>query len=366
MQNSELKKEILGQHKEVSAKELERYLNGSLSDSEARSVEVRMNSSNFSSEAADGFKAYGNTSSITELNSSWKTTNYSKLIWITASAVAIVFISLYSFQSIEKTAQNNPVETKNNAEIALIENNESMSIILPEENSQLENIEKPKDEKPPEQTSPTPNNTSEAVPLLFSTDIEQEIFSIKPIETREGNLYLDEESKTLKTRSARLRHYKNYKLVDQGIGIDQSLLQPVLEGTPASIERIVVNPKYPEWMPADSIYKASINEAIDWIIEKDYKQAKMRFDRLISNTPEDLTATFYMGYTLYLKGEFEEAIHYLNKTQTHIIQTYDQDSRFIEVKCLLELGKSHEALKEALYLKKSNSFYADKAMELVE
>ncbi len=372
MQNSELKNEILGQHKEVSAAELKRYASEKLSPSEARAIEDKIHSNDFSSDAVDGLKTYGSAASMALINKKYSTASPYKQLPYALSAVLVIIVGVWAFSYINTTSDN-----QGNQPIVETE----ISPLTPEVNSDIEprevliktNQEKEVLTEKTSTTSKTPESTEasdkggeEHTPLLFSTEIENEIFKLSPIESKAGKLFKNSEKAKLKTKSARLRHYKNYKLVDQGIGIDQSLLLPILEGTPAFKETIVINPKYPDWVPADSIYKCSMNEGIDWLIDKDYNQARMRFKRLLENTPEDLTAAFYLGYTYYLDEKYEQALVYLHMAQIHLIQTYDHDARFLEIKCYLNLGRDEDAKKEAEYLKNADSFYADRALELVD
>ncbi|MFK7755402.1 MAG: tetratricopeptide repeat protein [Flavobacteriales bacterium] len=375
MQNSELKKQLLGPHKEVSAKELENYLSGKLLASEARAVEEKLHSNEFSNVAAEGFETYGNTASISEVGKQWSTPNYTWLILTTLGALVILAAGGIWYSS----SQSNPVSDTNSNELVVqttVDPEEQLDIKETPVETNTEKIVEPSptvetikinaEEKSPEASEDNKNKAPEEEPVLFYTGIEDEVFKLKPLSIKKGELTLMEQKTKLKTQKARLRHYKNFKLVDQGIGIDQSLLKPILNGTEPFKETIEINPKYPEWMPADSVYRASVNEAIDWILEEDYSSAKMRFKRLLENTPEDLTATFYMGYTLFLDEDYKQAIYYLGKAQAHMIQTFDQDARFIEIKCLLQTGREEEALKQAKYLKDIDSFYAGRAMELVD
>lgn len=372
MQNSELKKEILGSHKEVSAKELKDYLDGNLNNSQARSVETKLNSSDFSSEAIDGIKTYGSTSSVEVISKKYIHNTINLRILLTLSSISIVILSVWGFMHF-----SNEEGVSNRSELAetKVEEFSITPYIEEEKNSSIDEnhaIEENKMretsrlEKTPKDSKTKPNSTTESTPILFSVEIENEIFTLDPLEKKKGKLFQKSEKASLKIQSARLRHYRNYKLVDQGIGIDESLLMPVLKGTPALKETIVINPRYPKWVPADSIYRASINEGIDWLINKDYSKAKMRFKRLLENTPEDLSASFYLGYTYYLDEKYDQALTYLQMAQIHVIQTFDHDARFLEIKCYLNLGRDEDALEEALYLKNAESFYAEKAMELVE
>ncbi len=373
MQNSELKRELLGPHREVSASELENYLSGKLSASEARAVEEKLHSNEFSSSAAEGFSTYGSTSTISEIGKQWSTPNHTWMAWSVFSALLLLTIGFWWIGKGTTEVSTAKKETNDNISptTELIEDNQKTNKTekvadIPFEKSR-EEITEPNSKKIVAETGQIKEDlVVEDEPVLFYKGMEAEVFKLKPLLMKTGDLNLAEQSLNLKNQKARLRHYKNYKLVDQGIGIDQSLLKPLLTGTEPFKETIEINPKYPEWMPADSVYKASLNEAIDWLIEENYSSAIMRFRRLVQNTPEDLTANFYLGYTLFLNDDYDKAITYLKKAQNHIIQTFDQDARFIELKCLIQLGRNDEALEKALFLKKSKSFYADRAMELVE
>ncbi len=203
------------------------------------------------------------------------------------------------------------------------------------------------------------------LPVLFSTEMEREIFKPSAIETKKANLSSDGMIAKPASKTVNLRHYKNYKLVDQGFGIDQSLLAPILDGTPAFSEIAYQRPECPEWYSADSIYQLTINKSIDHIINESYANAQFQLEKLVELEPTDVTATFYLGYVHYLKGNHEKAISFFNKTETHIIQTFDQDARFMEIKCLLALDRRVDAQKEVDFLVNTNSFYAEKAKELM-
>lgn len=372
MQNSELKNELLGAHKEVSAKELKDYLDGNLSNYKARAVEAKLNSSDFSSDAADGIKTYGTVASATAISHKYAFSTLNTPLLLAFSSVSIAIIGVWAFMHF---SNEDGISTKND----LAETTQEQTILTPTaEDKKASYVEEELNEKQekigknlqiintPETPEANKLSAQESDPILFSIKTEHEIFTLNPLEKKKGKLFQILEKATLKTQSARIRHYRNYKLVDQGIGIDQSLLRPIIEGTPAFKETIVINPKYPDWVPADSIYRVSINEGIDWLISKDYAKAKMRFKRLLENTPKDLSSSFYLGYTYYLDGNHEQALTYLQMAQIHVIQTFDHDARFLEIKCYLNLGRDEDALKEALYLKNADSFYAEKAMELVE
>ena len=372
MQNSELKNELLGAHKEVSAKELKDYLNGNLSNSRSRAVEAKLNSSDFSSDAADGIKTYGTVASATAVSHSYASSTLNVPLLLIFSSLSIAIVGVWAFMCFStedgiSTGNDLPKATPELTELTPPAEDKKAHFLEEELNEKQKKTEKNlQNINTPEAPEANKINAQESAPVLFSLETENEIFTLNPLEKKKGKLFQISEKATLKTQSARIRHYRNYKLVDQGIGIGESLLHPVLKGTPAFKETIIINPKYPDWVPADSIYRISINEGLDWVISKDYAKAKMRFKRLLENTSKDLSSSFYLGYTYYLDGKYEQALTYLQMAQIHVIQTFDHDARFLEIKCYLNLGRDEDALKEALYLKNADSFYAEKAMELVE
>jgi len=370
MQNSRLKKEILGPHKEVSAKELELYNQGKLSGDRAREVEMKLHSNAFSAEAAEGFSTYGKGIPVSELSKKYASKNYNGYYF--GALVLVLAIGTWFYWP-ASSGSNQPESFISSAEDEVSEEAINSELITETEKSHPSSEERGRKIESKSTANKTKSSLEilkesdeETVPLLFSTVIEKEIFKPQTLDRKTLDLTPDEEVPEAASQKIRLRHYRNYKFVDQGIGIDQSLLAPILDGTPAFSERVYVHPEYPEWMSADSVYQLTINKIIDYIIDEDFSAAQTKLKRLIENQPDDLTATFYMGYVLYLKANYEEAIAYFNKTETHIIQTFDHDARFLEIKCLLELGKDDEAKKEALFLKNSESFYAEKAMELVD
>jgi len=370
MLNSEQKKDILEQPKAITPQELDLYLSGKLSPSEARAIEHKLHSSGFESDAHDGFNTYAKDVGAVQISQEYGKPANTGWMWVGAFAV----IGLLGFGIVYLNSDADTSTAKQNT-VKLSKPADGVNKTLTHTDSKpLENQTTPAEEEVIIAHTETAPETDESLLIAdqitdqqaFSPEVEKEIMVLNPIDNKKPKLYYESSAAELATPAGRIRHYKNYKLVDQGIGIDQSLLEPVLQGTPAFAERIVVNPKYPEWVPADSVYKASINEAIDWIIEDDLTLAKMRFKRLVENNPDDLTACFYLGYVLFLKEDYKDALHYLNQAQRHLIQTYDHDSRFIEIKCQLALGEDDKAKKEAEYLKNAESFYAERAMALVK
>ena len=97
MQNSELKNELLGAHKEVSAKELKDYLNGNLSNSRSRAVEAKLNSSDFSSDAADGIKTYGTVASATAVSHSYASSTLNVPLLLVFSSLSIAIVGVWAF-----------------------------------------------------------------------------------------------------------------------------------------------------------------------------------------------------------------------------------------------------------------------------
>ncbi len=369
MQNSNLKKEILGQPKEATAAELNAYLNGELSPSEAWSVEDKMHSSDFTSEAVEGIKTYGDTALITELkqkysaqNSWW---NLNSLLLLSSAIIGVcAFVYFYSgTPESENSAEKQvalPVSQQEETFQTELHNGESKIT----QNTEAITGNKIELNEVPEASQVNSDKDLEDMPILFSSELQKEISNVNVLSPKSGNVRKVEEKIALKTKAARLRHYRNFKLVDQGI--DQSLLEPLIQGTPAFSEKRIINPKHPDWVPADSVYRASMNEAIDWLIDEKYTLASQRLKRLFENNSEDLTATFYLGYSYYLDAEFEKAISMFKKTQMHELQTFDHDSRYLQLLSHLELGQTNEAEAVAEYLNQAGSVYAERAVELVE
>ena len=90
MQNSNLKKELLGQHNEVSAAEMDAYLKGTLSDRQAREVEMKIHSNEFSSVAAEGFSTYGAAGNVADAGAQWKSKGSNNLVWYSLSGIALI------------------------------------------------------------------------------------------------------------------------------------------------------------------------------------------------------------------------------------------------------------------------------------
>lgn len=374
MQNSRLKKELLGQHKEVSAKELELYRQGKLSAQKAREVELKLSANEFSSMAADGLNTYGEGVSVSDLANSYKTKSYAKWYY-GALLISVVCAALLFWpdsaenenHSVAQTIEKHSIQQPRTIETPSI-TDQTKEVKQSEPTPKTTEINDSQPTLPGEKSTPTVSlNQSEEsnLPTLFSAEIEREIFKPEPMETKTFSALSTEDVPKPSTKTVLLRHYKNYKLVDQGFGLDEAQLVPILNGTPAFSEVIYQRPEYPEWMSADSIYKLTVNKCIDLIISEKYTDAQLKLERLLELEPSDLTAMFYLGYSLYLKEDYESAITYFNMTETHVIQTFDHDARFMEIKCLMALNRISEAQKEVDYLVKSESFYAEKAKELV-
>lgn len=174
-------------------------------------------------------------------------------------------------------------------------------------------------------------------------------------------------------------HEKYYKLryVNDLLVIDYSdsfpetkQLRPVLTGTPASFEKSIdrgldrndedlyENVKYD--------YVKNLSVAMESYSLKHYKEAGQQFSIMLKKFPKDQNAIFYTGIMAFETGKMQQAIHCFRHLNEMDRPLFSQEADYYLAQCYLKSNDVSQARKLLQKIVHSNSFYQDKAKEMLK
>ena len=167
-----------------------------------------------------------------------------------------------------------------------------------------------------------------------------------------------------------LRYVNDLLVIDYSDSFPETKqLRPVLTGTPASFEKsldrsleqhddnLYENVKYD--------YIKSVTIAIEDYSQKRYQQAQQHFKLMLNKFPKDQNALFYAGLSAFEKGNIKQA----NNCFVHLLEMdkplFAQEADFYLAQCYLKSNDVQQAKQLLNKIVHSNSFYKDKAKELL-
>ena len=353
---------IFGNKTPISAKEMEDYISGNLSDKEMHDIELRAQSSDID---FDAFEAYQqNPEALKDVStiktnipkSVFKATSYLKYFIITGIAASIgVFIFFYPdifTNQNNNIAQNAPANQ--NIEIKTSEKQQ-------EQNSQ-ELFEENIDESPiltasaEEEVSPKKN--------------EREKTEIKPLEQKQAVTIdvLDSISGNAKlgfTYNAGIKYLARYKCVDYSLydRDNANKKDEQVEGLDPEYANLE-DKRYKKESLNDDLnlsYFSYLEKALYKYKKAKYTEAIAMYNTILSQYKDDLNAKFYKAMALYQLGKYEKAILFYNQVIENPVNVFDQEAEYYKALSLLHTNKA-EGKKLLQKIVDDALFYSQKAL----
>ena len=110
-------------------------------------------------------------------------------------------------------------------------------------------------------------------------------------------------------------------------------------------------------------YLDFMDGALYKFMRKDHRGCLEDLRFLLDQYPEDVNALFYAGLCSYDLGLYERARHFLHRSATHEIDTFEEESEFYHAMALEQLGDKAAAREAFEGIVARNGFYASRALE---
>ncbi len=111
-------------------------------------------------------------------------------------------------------------------------------------------------------------------------------------------------------------------------------------------------------------YYIFLTKTMSFFESSNYKAGLSRFLVILDHYPDDLNALFYSGLSYYNLGKFDNAITYFKKIEALDLEVFNQEARWYEAKCYVQLNRKKEAalILEEIIMK--GGFYVTDAIDL--
>jgi len=354
---------IFGNKAPISAKEIEDYISGKLSDKEMHDIELRAQSSDID---FDAFEAYQqNPEALKEISaiktnipkSIFKATSYLKYFIITGVAASIgIFILFYpdifTNQRNNNIAQNAPANQ--NIEIKTSEKQQEQS----------------SEELFEENTDESPILTASAEEEVSPKKNEREKTEIKRLEQKQAITIdvLDSiggKAKLGFTYNAGIKYLARYKCVDYSLydRNNANKKEEQVKGLDPEYANLE-DKKYKKGSLNDDLnlsYFAYLEKALYKYKKAKYSEAIAMYNTILSQYKDDLNAKFYKAMALYQLGKYEKAILLYNQVIDDPVNVFDQEAEYYKALSLLHTNKA-EGKKLLQRIANDALFYSQKAL----
>lgn len=353
---------IFGNKAPISAKEMEDYLSGKLSDKEMHDIELRAQSSDIDFDAFEAYQqnpeALKDISKLkTDVSSSiLKSTSYLKYFIITGIAASIgVFIFFYpdifTNQRDNNIAQNTTANQK--IEIKTSEKQqETKSKELFEENAEESStlVTSAEEEEKPVK--------SEREKTEIKRLKQKQAVTIDVLDSISGNAKLGF------TYNAGIKYLARYKCVDYSLydrdnANKKNEQDRGLDPEYANLE----DKKYKRQSLNNDLnlsYFAYLEKALYKYKKAKYSEAIAMYNTILSQYKNDLNAQFYKAMALYQLGKYEKAILFYNQVIDEPVNVFDQEAEYYKALSLLHTNKA-EGKKLLQKIAEDAMFYSQKA-----
>ena len=313
------------QHNEnLSREDIQTYLSAQ-DEREKRVIEEKSLSSDFDSDALDGWSEQKiSVSAMRGLDKRFKTSVNG---WIVGSIASLIIItaSILLFM-------NKPAEQK----IAAIINVEKTDLVLPDsvailvELPQMElisvkEIKVKKQKKVEEQAVDSKQNIERELITVSELPILKPEFPVKTSKLKKA------EAKEIYLNNLKLIDYRAYR---KRPNLTIESLQ--LSGVPADKEKKDEILKDNQLVDMEIAYHDYIDKTTVLLDKADYKQALARLNIILSHYPDDLNALFYSGLCYYNLGEYNRSAEMFKLCLTSKFNNFDEEAEWM-------LAKSYEA-----------------------
>lgn len=273
-----------------------------------------------------------------------------KLNWFVLSVIVLVSAMYVLFSSNEISQDIVP----NKKEIISNKIN-TKDIVSQKETSETKNFQKIYVLEGKRRVTPT-------IPVNESEEAEQHIgtLNLKELQSKELQMAENRIHKRL-TKEINLSgfnwiDYRNIKRYPVNFEAGVSL-----SGTPANEREKSQKVEETGELQLTIAYLNFIEEISIHLDKKEFQLAKSKLKRILVYYPDDVNASFYLGFIMMKQNEFNNAIKEFYKTKLGLYDNFDDDAEWLTALCLLELGEKEKATKLLSLIASSKSFYASQS-----
>lgn len=355
---------IFGNKPPISAKEIEDYLSGKLSDKQMHNIELRAQSSNIDFDALEAYQqnpdALKNVSKLkTEMAKSvFKGSSYLKYFVITGIAASIgIFIFFYA--DIFNTTMDNKL---------------AQSTTPKQETTDVTVLPTPKEQtgelfEEPQQQAQAEEKTIETTSTAIVSDNRQKE-DIKPLEqkalvtinTKNG---ASDKAKLGFAYNTGIKYLARYKCVDYSLFERDNAEKKTDEDRGLEPEYANLEDKnYKKQSLNDDLnlsYFAYLEKAMFKYKKKKYSEAIAMYNTILKQYKGDLNAKFYKAMALYQLKKYEKAIVLYNQVIEDNINVFSQEAEYYKALSLLHTNKA-EGEKLLQKIADNALFYSQKAL----
>lgn len=219
-------------------------------------------------------------------------------------------------------------------------------------------------------TKETRKQTQIAPSISMEVVAKEMSFQYEP-DTSMTHLFEEKQAEVFRTKfyldlGFRIRFVEGYMLSDHDYNFPKNIDVPLLGGLPAEYEN--KKSENNEASVASHVvnYKRNVDQAIKSYGAGDWIGTVMKFDVLIEKFPNDVNLNFYLGMSHYHLGDYERALYYLGKSVTLENSLFDQEQDFYIAMSYFKNGERNLAAEYLDVIAHSNSFYSQRAKDLLK
>jgi tetratricopeptide (TPR) repeat protein len=164
----------------------------------------------------------------------------------------------------------------------------------------------------------------------------------------------------------KIRFVEGYMLSDHDYNFSKNIDVPLLGGLPAEYENKKSKENEAEVASHVFSYKRNVDQAIKIYASGDWIGSVTKLEGLIDKFPNDVNLNFYLGMSHYHLGEYQKALVCLGKAVSLENSLFDQEQDFYIAMSYLNSGKEGLAMEYLDVIAHSNSFYSQRAKELLK
>lgn len=213
------------------------------------------------------------------------------------------------------------------------------------------------------QTQIAPSISMEVAAKEMSFQYEPDTSKTHPFQEKQAEVF---RTKFYVDLGFRIRFVEGYMLSDHDYNMPKNIDVPLLGGLPAEYENKKSKQNEPEVVSHVVNYKRNVDQAIKDYAAGDWIGAVTKFDVLIEKFPNDVNLNFYLGMSHYHMGEYESALYHLGKSVTLENSLFDQEQDFYIAMSYLKNGEENLAAEYLDVIAHSNSFYSQRAKDLLK
>ncbi len=384
---------IFNQDFPVTKQELRDYFSGNLSPAEMHKIELKIESSDLSSEALEGFLDHPEAfAQLHELDNSFEKQLKTQKSWtsshtLLAAAIAGILVVAGGYWLNEGVGTNSKVAVAENLSNEKETATQEVHFKISEPIVITEEIEKEVEEANllPENRQLTADfiETHQPITVEAEDDVsDDELDSLvqqiavpaplSPINTEEINTI--ESSKVVRS-NIKVVYAHNFLLVDYtelySDGIQKQVIQHDLHnGTPVWLENRRDSAHDIHTEPIVQIVKVDYLKFMDEVQFKfkknQYKKALKDYHQVLKQYPQDVNALFYGGLCYYNLDKPERALQYFDNLIHNAVNTFRQEGQFYKAMSLIAMNKHGQGNGLLLQISEEGGFYAQQAKELLD